>query len=145
MKRCYVACSTQTARRRESSLYAGDSGCCGGRKVMMTHLRRPRSVWNSNPQKGICAVHRQATAACIFGALLCLGLSNPTPGPAAEPSPPLSPMTPEPAYSLETILTFALSRNPSVTSAEGAIDQNRGYQVAAHTYPNPSVNANTGP
>src|SRR5574338_96595 len=39
---------------------------------------------------------------------------------------------------------FALSRNPSVTSAEGAIDQNRGYQVAAHTYPNPSVNANTG-
>jgi cobalt-zinc-cadmium efflux system outer membrane protein len=53
-------------------------------------------------------------------------------------------MTPEPAYSLETILTFALSRNPSVTSAEGAIDQNRGYQVAAHTYPNPSVNANTG-
>lgn len=111
---------------------------------MMTHLRRSRSVWNSNPQKGTCAGHGQATAACVFGALLCLALSNPTPGPAAEPSPPLSPVTPEPAYSLETILNFALSRNPSVTSAEGAIDQNRGHQVAAHTYPNPSVNANSG-
>jgi len=50
----------------------------------------------------------------------------------------------DPVYSLEAVLDFALTRNPTVASAEGTIDQNRGQQVAAYTYLNPSVSANSG-
>ncbi|MBI4002196.1 MAG: TolC family protein [Nitrospira defluvii] len=42
------------------------------------------------------------------------------------------------------MLNLALTHNPTVASAEGTIEQNRGQQVAAYTYPNPSINANTG-
>ncbi|HAP42199.1 MAG TPA: hypothetical protein DCQ94_20970, partial [Nitrospira sp.] len=51
---------------------------------------------------------------------------------------------PEPVYSLQSVLDLALARNPTVASAEGTIEQNRGQQVAAYTYLNPSVNANSG-
>lgn len=50
----------------------------------------------------------------------------------------------EPVYSLQRVLDLALARNPTVASAEGTIDQNRGQQVAAYTYLNPSINANSG-
>ncbi len=50
----------------------------------------------------------------------------------------------EQTYTLQAVLELALARNPAVASAEGTIEQNRGYQVASRTYPNPSVNANSG-
>ncbi len=110
----------------------------------MAQITRQQGLGDSNPQRGTDAKHGQAVVASVFGALLCVALSSPPLSLAAEPSTPPPPIASDQAYSLETILNFALSRNPSVGSAEGAIDQNRGYQVAAHTYPNPSVNANSG-
>ena len=47
-------------------------------------------------------------------------------------------------FSLETVLDLALTHNPTVASAEGTIEQNRGQQVAANTYLNPSISANSG-
>jgi cobalt-zinc-cadmium efflux system outer membrane protein len=78
-------------------------------------------------------------------ALLCASaLSSPTLGLAASPSQTAAPAAPEPTYSLESVLDLALTHNPVVASAEGTIEQNRGHQVAANTYLNPSVSANSG-
>ncbi|MBS0172019.1 MAG: TolC family protein [Nitrospira sp.] len=78
-------------------------------------------------------------------ALLGLAWFLPNAGLCASPSASQAgPAGPDPIYSLQSVLDLALARNPTVVSAEGTIDQNRGYQVAAHTYPNPSINANSG-
>lgn len=69
---------------------------------------------------------------------------NPASGLPASPSPAPPPGSSDPVYSLEAVLNFALTRNPTVASAEGTIEQNRGQQVAAHTYLNPSISANSG-
>lgn len=79
--------------------------------------------------------------------LVLLGLAwlLPATGWCASPSASSAGQTgPEPVYSLQSVLDLALARNPTVASAEGTIEQNRGQQVAAYTYLNPSVNANSG-
>lgn len=68
--------------------------------------------------------------------LVLLGPVAPLPVMAAEP--------PTHRYNLETIIEQALARNPTVSLAEGHIDYNRGQQVAAGAYPNPTVMGNTG-
>jgi cobalt-zinc-cadmium efflux system outer membrane protein len=55
-----------------------------------------------------------------------------------------APVAPEPSFSLQAVLDLALANNPTVASAEGTIEQNRGQQVASYTYLNPSVSANSG-
>ncbi|MCC2643345.1 MAG: putative Heavy metal efflux system, outer rane lipoprotein [Nitrospira sp.] len=78
-------------------------------------------------------------------ALFCAAaLLNPTLVLAASPSPLAPSEVPGPTYSLGSVLDLALTHNPVVASAEGTIEQNRGNDVAAHTYLNPSVSANTG-
>ena len=69
--------------------------------------------------------------------------SGPTLGLAASSSPTAA-AAQEPTFSLETVLDLALTHNPTVASAEGTIEQNRGQQVAAYTYLNPSISANSG-
>jgi len=49
-----------------------------------------------------------------------------------------------PNYSLPDIIALTLERNPSVTWAQGLVDQRVGQRVTAGAYPNPSINANSG-
>lgn len=49
-----------------------------------------------------------------------------------------------PIYDLPAIVDLALTRNPTVSSAEGFIEQQRGQQTAAGAYPNPTVTGNMG-
>lgn len=75
--------------------------------------------------------------------LLCAALWSPALGLAASPS-PTGAAAHETTFSLEAVLDLALTHNPTVASAEGTIEQNRGQKVAAYTYLNPSVSANSG-
>ena len=43
------------------------------------------------------------------------------------------------SYELDTVIQFALERNPLMSEAQGVIDQSQGQQVAAGAYPNPSI------
>lgn len=70
-------------------------------------------------------------SAILYGAAL-----SPSLGFAQEPAPQ--------AYTLDSILDLALTRNPAVSSTEGLIDQQRGQQTAAGAYPNPTVFGNMG-
>ncbi|MBS0160810.1 MAG: TolC family protein [Nitrospira sp.] len=91
---------------------------------------------------GACTV--RFIARTLF-ALLFLAWLLPNAGLCASPSTSLTDQAgTEPVYSLQRVLDLALARNPTVASAESTIDQNRGQQVAAYTYLNPSVNANSG-
>ena len=83
------------------------------------------------------------TIGCLVAMLSGMAWSSPCLSWAASPS-TMSSSASEPVYSMATVLDLALARNPTVASAEGTIEQNRGQQVAAHTYLNPSVNANSG-
>jgi len=47
-------------------------------------------------------------------------------------------------YSLDVIVNLALENNPLVGSAEGQIEHQRGQQVAAGAYPNPTVAGYSG-
>lgn len=47
-------------------------------------------------------------------------------------------------YSLDMIVDLALARNPLVLLAEGAIEQQKGQQIAAGAYPNPTVTGSGG-
>ncbi len=47
-------------------------------------------------------------------------------------------------YGLETIVDLALTKNPVVSFAEGTIEQQKGQQMAAGAYPNPTVSGNSG-
>jgi cobalt-zinc-cadmium efflux system outer membrane protein len=47
-------------------------------------------------------------------------------------------------YTMENIVQLALEYNPTMTGAQGFIDQQRGHQTAAGAYPNPSVTGNAG-
>jgi cobalt-zinc-cadmium efflux system outer membrane protein len=47
-------------------------------------------------------------------------------------------------YTKEDIVQLALEYNPTMTGAQGFIDQQRGHQTAAGAYPNPSVTGNAG-
>ncbi|MDF0673249.1 MAG: TolC family protein [Nitrospira sp.] len=47
-------------------------------------------------------------------------------------------------YSLDMIVNLALARNPLVSLAEGNIDQQKGHQVTAGAYPNPTVLSHGG-
>lgn len=86
---------------------------------------------------------RHLAISCLFLMLSGIAWSSPSLCQAASPS-TTAPSPVEPVYSLEAVLNFALTRNPTVASAESTIDQNRGQQVAAYTYLNPSVSANSG-
>ena len=86
---------------------------------------------------------RQMIVTCLIGTLSGTAWVNHSLSWAASPS-TMPPSPTEQVYSLEAVLNFALTRNPTVASAEGTIDQNRGQQVAAYTYLNPSVSANSG-
>lgn len=83
------------------------------------------------------------TIASVMVVLLGMSWTSPYVSWAASPSTTPSSVT-EPIYSMETVLDLALARNPAVAGAEGTIEQHRGQQVAAYTYLNPSVNANSG-
>ena len=86
---------------------------------------------------------RHMAITCVVMGLSVMAWPCAVPGWAASPS-TMPSATTEPVYSMATVLDLALSRNPTVASAEGTIEQHRGQQVAAHTYINPSVNANSG-
>lgn len=86
---------------------------------------------------------RHLAVSCLLVMLSGIAWSSPSLSQAASPS-ATGPSPVEPVYSLEAVLNFALTRNPTVASAESTIDQNRGQQVAAYTYLNPSVSANSG-
>lgn len=47
-------------------------------------------------------------------------------------------------YSLDMIVDLTLAKNPLVASAEGNIEQQKGQQVAAGAYPNPTVASSSG-
>ena len=47
-------------------------------------------------------------------------------------------------YTLEGIVQLALEHNPTMAGAQGFIDQQRGQQTLAGSYPNPTVTGNTG-
>lgn len=96
---------------------------------------RVQCLWPAEKSSGI-----RTFAWLVFSVLL----STPTLTWAASPTGAAPPLPPEASYSLEAVLDLALAHNPAVASAEGTIEQNRGQQVAAHTYLNPSVNANSG-
>jgi cobalt-zinc-cadmium efflux system outer membrane protein len=49
-----------------------------------------------------------------------------------------------PKYQLEEIIDLALERNPAVLGAEGFVQHNRGNQISAGAYPNPSITGNGG-
>jgi cobalt-zinc-cadmium efflux system outer membrane protein len=49
-----------------------------------------------------------------------------------------------PVYDLRAIVDLALTRNPTVSSAEGLIEQQRGQQGVAGAYPNPTVTGHMG-
>lgn len=104
--------------------------------------RHRLGTWGDYPMHAIALNPLIMTCALLI--LSCVAFSNPTSGMAASPAPTPSPTTPEPVYALETVLNLALAHNPAVASAEGTIEQNRGEQVAANTYLNPSVSANSG-
>lgn len=82
--------------------------------------------------------------ACALLACLSLLFLSPTSSRAGDRATAAPVGSADPVYSLEAVLNLALTHNPAVASAEGTIDQNRGQQVAAHTYLNPSVSANSG-
>ena len=77
------------------------------------------------------------------GLVVCVLLSCPAGALAASPTATPQPAA-KPSFSLEAVLDLALKHNPTVASAEGTIEQNRGQNVAANTYLNPSVSANSG-
>ena len=121
-----------------------------GRDPAMTHASRLRVT--------VCPHMRHASrygahygqrrvlprlTAVALGAIIGAALSSPALGLAASPSPTGAPAH-ESTFSLETVLDLALTHNPTVASAEGTIEQNRGQQVAANTYLNPSISANSG-
>ncbi len=128
----------------------------------MTGMNRQRPQTSRHPQtgagfnrsavwSGVLAVvrprrgsWRQGLTAFARGLVLCALLSVPALESAASPVDTGSPGTPQHSFSLETVLELALANNPTVASAEGTIEQNRGHQVAAYTYLNPSVSANSG-
>ena len=47
-------------------------------------------------------------------------------------------------YQIEDVIDLALARNPAVAGARGLIEQSRGIQIAAGSYPNPTITGNTG-
>lgn len=47
-------------------------------------------------------------------------------------------------YSLDMIVDLTLAKNPLVSSAEGTIEQQKGQQIAAGAYPNPTVGGSSG-
>ncbi|OGW65250.1 MAG: hypothetical protein A3H49_08970 [Nitrospirae bacterium RIFCSPLOWO2_02_FULL_62_14] len=51
---------------------------------------------------------------------------------------------PHSAYTLNTVIGFALERNPTMAGAQGYVRQSRGQQVAAGAYPNPSISGTAG-
>ncbi|MBA2484899.1 MAG: TolC family protein, partial [Nitrospira sp.] len=128
----------------------------------MTHTSRPRSMECSHPQTGSRSHYcymwqgvitflqqrfsqgRTDLTTLVLRTLLCSTLLSPSLGWAASPSSMPSTAAREPSFSLETVLNLALTHNPTVASAEGTIEQNRGQQVAANTYLNPSVSAHSG-
>lgn len=130
--------------------------------AMMNRTNRQRSHKSPHPQAVPCSddsprrpgvitvlCHRlrqwsSGLTILACGTLLCAVLSSPTPGFAASPSSTPAPAASVPSFSLETVLNLALTNNPTVASAEGTIEQNRGNQVAANTYLNPSVSAHGG-
>lgn len=123
----------------------------------MTQTNQSESVLISNQSTGVCGSGRirvspirALPAAGLLSIVLHAGLSlHPLPALAAPPTamPPAAatPSGPsEPLYSLESVLSLALAKNPTVASAESTIEQSRGHEVAAYTYPNPSISANSG-
>lgn len=49
-----------------------------------------------------------------------------------------------PSYELDTVIQLALERNPTMTEAQGLIDQSQGQQIAAGAYPNPTLYGQSG-
>jgi cobalt-zinc-cadmium efflux system outer membrane protein len=47
-------------------------------------------------------------------------------------------------YSLNTIIELALERSPTMDGAKASIEQSRGQQVVAESYPNPSITGSAG-
>ncbi|MBA5870851.1 MAG: hypothetical protein GDA68_12785, partial [Nitrospira sp. CR2.1] len=121
LAQCATAAPTTNHRRLTPSICAAEGLDAGGRPP-----------------------HRLAVQPRLFALVLLvlLGVAWIPPatgwcaGPAASSA--VQP-APEPVYSLQSVLDLALARNPTVASAEGTIEQNRGQQVAAYTYLNPSV------
>jgi len=72
----------------------------------------------------------------VLSLLFCLGLSAGVRDAAGESG--------ENIYNLYEIVELALAKNPSVTVAEGQVEQQRGVQTAAEAYPNPIVSSATG-
>ena len=88
-----------------------------------------RAIHRPNPVRAYSSWH-----GCFPNAGLC-----------ASPSTSLTDQAgTDPVYLLQRVLDLALARNPTVASAESTIDQKPRAQVAAYTYLNPSVNANSG-
>lgn len=128
----------------------------------MKNMSRPRSLRNPHPETEASLAARVRWLGTLHFLHLRLGeqsaglatwarrwlifavFSAPTLGLAASPAGAPLPAAPASTFSLEAVLDLALTHNPMVASAEGTIEQNRGQHVAAHTYLNPSINANTG-
>ncbi|MGE0642358.1 MAG: TolC family protein [Nitrospira sp.] len=70
--------------------------------------------------------------ALVWGLSLGIGVITVSAEPAAQ------------VYSLDMIVDLALAKNPSVSSAEGNIEQQKGQQTAAGAYPNPVVTGSGG-
>ena len=51
---------------------------------------------------------------------------------------------PSAAYTLTEVVDLALERNPTVTGAEGFIQQQKGVRIQAGAYPNPTVYGQSG-
>ena len=120
---------------------AGDRRVCGP-PLSAVSLPQRSTPWDGRPEPALglnARIDAFGLLACLFVMLLSPAASRA--GDRASAPPPGSS---DPVYSLEAVLDFALTRNPTVASAEGTIDQNRGQQVAAYTYLNPSVSANSG-
>jgi len=116
---------------------AGDGRVCGP-----TSMPQRSTPWGLR-RMPVGRLDATITACGLLAGLFLLLLS-PIPSRAGDRSIAPSAGPAEPVYSLESVLNLALTHNPAVASAEGTIDQNRGQQVAAYTYLNPSVSANSG-
>jgi len=76
---------------------------------------------------------RLGILACLLAALTMAPCGV---GEAAEPA--------GAPYTLSTLITLALERNPTVAGAQAVIDQRVGQRIAAGAYPNPLVTGNSG-
>lgn len=88
------------------------------------------------------SAHQRWFGIAVVAFTACLGLANTLL--AAEHTAVTPPGPQSPVYDMHRVLDLALERNPTIAGAEGTLAQQRGHQLAAGAYPNPTMGGQAG-